>query len=70
MAEKFTLYERHGVREYWIIDPGNRYVHVYVLGQNQKYPKPKLHVGTSTGKSSVCPGFEMKLEELFAAVPM
>jgi Uma2 family endonuclease len=69
MAEKFTLYERHGVREYWVIDPGNRYVHAYVLGENRKYPKPKLHVGTAAVKSAVCPGFEVKLEDLFAAIP-
>jgi Uma2 family endonuclease len=69
MAEKFSLYERHGVREYWVIDPGNRFVHVYVLGENKKYPKPKLYVGKATVISTVCPGFEVKLEELFAAIP-
>jgi Uma2 family endonuclease len=69
MAEKFTLYERHGVREYWVIDPGNRYVHVYVLGDTRKFGKPQILVGKATVKSTVCPGFEVKLEELFAAIP-
>jgi Uma2 family endonuclease len=69
MAEKFTLYERHGVREYWVIDPGNRYVHVYLSGEDRKYPKPVVYVGKATVKSTVCPGFEVKLEELFAAIP-
>jgi Uma2 family endonuclease len=69
LAEKFTLYERHGVREYWIIDPGNRFVHVYILGENRKYPKPKLHVGKVIVTSTVCPGFELNLEDLFAAIP-
>lgn len=27
--EKFDLYEKHGVREYWIVDPGNRSIQVY-----------------------------------------
>jgi Uma2 family endonuclease len=69
LAEKHALYERHGVKEYWVIDPGNRYVHVYLLGDNGKYPKPILHVGAATVKSAVCPGFEIELEELFAAIP-
>jgi Uma2 family endonuclease len=69
LAEKHALYERHGVKEYWVIDPGNRYVHAYLLGDNGRYPKPVLHVGAAIVKSTVCPGFEMNLEELFAAIP-
>lgn len=69
LAEKHALYERHGVKEYWVIDPGNRYVHVYLLGSEGRYSKPVLHIGTAIVKSTVCPGFEVKLEELFAAIP-
>ena len=29
--EKFRLYERHGVTEYWIVDPSNRYVELWHL---------------------------------------
>jgi Uma2 family endonuclease len=41
---KLSLYERHGVREYWVIDPGNRYVQVYVRGEGGRYPDPELFV--------------------------
>ena len=69
LAEKHSLYERHGVREYWIIDPGNRFVHVYLRGENGKFEKPRILVGKATVTSTVCPGFEVKLEDLFAAIP-
>ena len=69
MVEKHALYERHGAKEYWVIDPGNRYVHVYLRGGDGKYRKPLLHVGAATVKSAVCTGFEIELEELFAAIP-
>jgi Uma2 family endonuclease len=29
--DKFHLYEKHGVREYWMVDPANEYVEVYLL---------------------------------------
>lgn len=69
IADKHDVYERHGVREYWVIDPGNRYVHVYLLGEDRKYPKPVVYVGKATVRSTVCTGFELKVEELFAAIP-
>ena len=69
MVEKHALYEQSGVREFWVIDPGNRYVHAYVRGSDGKYAKPVLHVGTAIVRSTVCPGFEVDLEELFAAIP-
>jgi Uma2 family endonuclease len=69
MVAKLSLYQGRGVREYWVIDPGNRFVHVYVRGEDGRYPEPELLVGKATAGSTVCPGFEMKLEELFAAIP-
>lgn len=29
--DKFHLYEKYGVREYWMVDPSNEYVEVYAL---------------------------------------
>ena len=31
LNEKFQLYEKHGVREYWVVDPGNKYIQVFHL---------------------------------------
>ncbi|MFN8418011.1 MAG: Uma2 family endonuclease [Anaerolineae bacterium] len=51
--DKFRLYERHGVREYWIIDPHERlieswslvdqkYVRIGVFGDEDKFTSPLL----------------------------
>jgi Uma2 family endonuclease len=69
MAEKRSLYERHGVREYWVVDPGNQYIHVYLRGKDGRYADPEVYVGTATVPSTVCPGFELRIVELFASVP-
>jgi Uma2 family endonuclease len=64
--EKFKLYEKHKVREYWIIDPGNRYIHIYLLGENDRYPEePCILEGTGTAESAALQGFGIDLEELF-----
>jgi Uma2 family endonuclease len=33
--EKFHLYEKHGVREYWMIDPYNQFLEIYHLNGEQ-----------------------------------
>lgn len=54
---KFHLYERHGVREYWLVDPGNRYVHAYVLSADGAYPEePKVYLPEDKIESAVLPG--------------
>ncbi len=32
---KFDLYEKHGVREYWIVDPKNLFLEVYALEEGK-----------------------------------
>jgi len=37
MNEKFALYEEHGVKEYWIVYPNDKAVHVFLLQEDGKY---------------------------------
>lgn len=69
MAVKLELYQRHGVREYWVVDPGNRFIHVYLRGIGGRYPEPTLFVGKVVVRSTVCDGLEIRLEDLFSAIP-
>ena len=65
MRVKRDLYERHGVREYWIVDIGNRCVHVYRRGDDNRYGEAETFVGGAVLRSTVCAGFELGLAELF-----
>lgn len=42
-TQKLTLYERHGVREYWIVNGEARWVMVYRLGADGRYGKPDYY---------------------------
>jgi Uma2 family endonuclease len=65
MRVKRDLYERHGVREYWIVDDNDRCVHVLLRGGDGRFGEPETHVGDATLRSMVCDGLEMRLADLF-----
>lgn len=41
--KKLALYEKHGVKEYWIVHPTDRIVMVYRLGNDKAYGKPDIY---------------------------
>ena len=66
--DKLNLYEEFGVQEYWIVDPGNRYVQVYRLSENGKYPKaPEVFEREGLVASSVVSGLEIDIGKVFSA---
>ncbi len=63
MNEKFDLYEETGVREYWMVEPAENAVYIYILNEDGKYIG--LKPVTSMLKSSIFPDLEINLEEIF-----
>lgn len=64
LKTKFRVYEKHGVREYWIVDPEDSSVQVYVLQDGQL----KLHqeaVGEGKVQSKILAGFSVDLKDIF-----
>ena len=63
MNEKFDLYEESGVREYWLVEPAENAVWVYVLNEEGKYIG--LKPTTTILKSSIFPDLVIDLKEIF-----
>jgi Uma2 family endonuclease len=74
LNEKFRLYERQGVREYWVVDPGNRSLQLWrISGQGRdgecRYGEGELREPLSEYSpiaSKVVEGFVLDPKELFA----
>ncbi len=62
---KFKLYEKAGVREYWIVDPLNNTVEVYTLEEIGRYKMTEMYTSKDTAKSTILTGFEADLSKVF-----
>jgi len=65
--EKYDLYERSGVKEYWIVDPVGQWMHQYVLGSDGKYEVERIYLKTGRVESNALEGFVLDLAGLWAA---
>ncbi len=63
-TEKLLLYEKHGVKEYWIVNPDAKYIMIYRL-EGAKYGKPEYLTGNDILKSKSLEGLEIDLFEVW-----
>lgn len=61
LRKKFKVYERNGVKEYWIVDPEEKAVQVFVL-RNEKYVLDQEVEKKGIIRSNVLKGFEVSAE--------
>jgi Uma2 family endonuclease len=64
MDIKYDLYEENGVREYWIVNPSEKTISIYVL-QNEKYIGLKPLIVDSKLQSSIFPELKFWVKKIF-----
>ncbi|NLI76269.1 MAG: Uma2 family endonuclease [Candidatus Riflebacteria bacterium] len=67
--KKRALYEKHGVKEFWLVDPANRLVTVYQRGEDGTFGKPALYAEEDTITVGLFPGLKIDLGGVFPALP-
>jgi len=68
LHEKYALYQRAGVREYWVIDPVGHWLQQYVLGADGQFSVEVTFEKTGTLSSVVLPGFYLEVISLWPAL--
>ena len=67
LNEKYQLYEEHGVKEYWVVYPGEAVLEIYEL-QDAHYVSKGKFVKEDVVTSNVIMGLKLALSEVFEEV--
>lgn len=65
LIDKMALYERHGVREYWVIDPVHQIATIYYSDKNKKFVCEKRFAREHKLKSAIFPKLSIDLKKIF-----
>ncbi len=62
---KRDLYEKHGVREYWIVDGHETTIEVYLLNDRRQYEKPEIYTNQDILPVSIFEDLKIDLDMVF-----
>lgn len=65
-TKKLRLYEKHGVKEYWIVSPDAEYIMIYSYN-GQIFDKPRYYIAGDIVRSSVLTDLSLDLRDVFAS---
>jgi Uma2 family endonuclease len=69
MRNKFEVYRESGVKEYWVVFPGEKVFLQYTLSENGQYIESLPLNPGDTVTTPILPGFALDLDELFGQLP-
>ena len=64
LRDKFDLYQEAGVSEYWIVNPWNKAIELFIL-QEGKYQLQRIFLEGDTIDVSLFPGLEISVQAVF-----
>ena len=65
LTVKYDLYERHSVKEYWLIHPAEQTLLVYKLGEDEKYGAADRYAGDNKLAVPLLGDLVIELESVF-----
>ena len=65
---KFNKYEKAGVKEYWIVEPEQKIVSVFVLQDNNRYGRPDVLSEEDQIAVSILPDLAIDLKPVFTGI--
>lgn len=65
LREKFRIYERSGVKEYWVVLPADQVVEVFLLGEQGRYGMPIIYGNEERIPVQALEGLEIELTRVF-----
>lgn len=65
LREKYRLYEKHGVKEYWLVHPTENWVEILKRGSDGKLSRREVYGPGDKIQVELFPGLVINLEEIF-----
>ncbi|TCD11054.1 Uma2 family endonuclease [Pedobacter frigidisoli] len=65
LLNKYQVYEEFGVNEYWVVSQSDQSILIYTLNELGKFQPSKIFTLSEKIASSVLPGFELLLDDVF-----
>ncbi|RBQ02856.1 Uma2 family endonuclease [Pedobacter miscanthi] len=65
LLNKYRVYEEFGVKEYWVVSQSDQSILIYTLNEEGKFIPSKIFTLSEKITSSVLPGFELALDDVF-----
>lgn len=65
IKEKFSLYEKFGVKEYWVVYPHETIVEIFSINENGLYSRPKMFSREDTISVEMLGELEIDLSKVF-----
>ena len=65
LKDKFYLYEKSGVTEYWVAYPNEKMIHVFILSSKNKYELKGMYVEDDVISPSMFTDLKIEINDIF-----